>query len=276
MPPPTRRLYDVTDAELPADFVRAWPQITVRLHEGGHGIRPWAQHANAAFVGQWALSLQSSWNDRANRSFFPLVQRIVLQAQEIQTHGVRNVQGATQLAEDLSTAWTAVLETGSRAVEIESVQHHCSAEAALKLGEWLTTTERRVENLRSMPAKAQREISKSYCYIHEFEVSESFSAANPIHKAVCKSVQGTSQCRWVSAIPWQRNGQFNLTNAIYRVAVARRYRMAKPAPAQAPIACKCGVNKGMPGLDSMGDHEEAVCTALQGARTQAHNNLQIS
>ena len=50
MPPPTRRLYDVTDAELPADFVRASPQITVRLHEGGHGIRPWAQHANAAFV----------------------------------------------------------------------------------------------------------------------------------------------------------------------------------------------------------------------------------
>ena len=88
-----------------------------------------------------------------------------------------------------------------------------------------------------------------------------------------KSVQGTSQCRWVSAIPWQRNGQFNLTNAIYRVAVARRYRMAKPAPAQAPIACKCGVNKGMPGLDSMGDHEDAVCTALQGARTQAHNRF---
>ena len=114
MPPPTRRLYDVTNAELPVDFVRAWPQINVRLHEGGHGIRPWAQHANAAFVGQWALSLQSSWNDRAKRSFFPLVQRIVLQAQEIQTHGVRNVQGATQLAEDLSTAWTAVLETGSR------------------------------------------------------------------------------------------------------------------------------------------------------------------
>ena len=33
----------------PADFVRAWPQITVRLHEGGHGIRPWAQHAKANY-----------------------------------------------------------------------------------------------------------------------------------------------------------------------------------------------------------------------------------
>ena len=77
---------------------------------------------------------------------------------------------------------------GNRFEKIESVRHHCSADAALKLGEWLTTTERRVENLRSMPAKAQREISKSYCYIHEFEVSESFSAANPIHKAVYKII----------------------------------------------------------------------------------------
>jgi hypothetical protein len=41
-------------------FRFAYDQICLGFKDGGHGLRPWAQHGDAAFVGQWALSLSDN------------------------------------------------------------------------------------------------------------------------------------------------------------------------------------------------------------------------
>ena len=43
-------LHSVTDAALPPQFVEAYHQIRLDLAAGGHGMRSWAEHADAAFV----------------------------------------------------------------------------------------------------------------------------------------------------------------------------------------------------------------------------------
>ena len=45
---------------LPAGFVRAYSQVRLDAKAGGHGLRAWSLHADAALVGQWALTVQSA------------------------------------------------------------------------------------------------------------------------------------------------------------------------------------------------------------------------
>ncbi len=53
-------LRSVLYAILPPDFVRAYDQIRLDAKVGGHGLRAWSLHADAAFVRQWALTVQSA------------------------------------------------------------------------------------------------------------------------------------------------------------------------------------------------------------------------
>ena len=48
----------VPDAALSPDFIRAYAQVRLDVTAGGHGLRQWADHAHAAYVGQWSLSVQ--------------------------------------------------------------------------------------------------------------------------------------------------------------------------------------------------------------------------
>eukprot|EP01051_Picozoa_sp_SAG22_P007266 SAG22_NODE_505_length_9680_cov_10.482831_9_plen_68_part_00 len=64
-----------------------------------------------------------------------------------------------------------------------------------------------------------------------------------------------AKARWISAIPWDLAGCFNVNSAGYRVSTARRYRLRKPPITQAPAACVCGHNAGAVGPDPIGDHE---------------------
>eukprot|EP01046_Picozoa_sp_COSAG06_P041967 COSAG06_NODE_5282_length_3588_cov_17.136715_3_plen_153_part_00 len=53
-------LHMVTDADLPQEFLRSYDQVQIGSSFGGHGLRDWARHSDAAFVGQWALAIQSA------------------------------------------------------------------------------------------------------------------------------------------------------------------------------------------------------------------------
>ena len=161
LPPVGRRLYEVHDDELPPEFARAWPQIALRLSEGGHGLRPWAEHIDAAFVGQWALTMQSSWNSAHNCSFFPVLEAAVEQAHNVCDTGV-SAADTLPLASDLAAAWTAVVSTSQRAVALDRVEKRLPPETRLGMGQWLTDTDQRMENLREMPDKAQRACSHTY------------------------------------------------------------------------------------------------------------------
>ena len=50
----------VPDTALSPDFNRAYAQVRLDVSAGGHGLRTWAEHAHAAYVGQWSLSVQSA------------------------------------------------------------------------------------------------------------------------------------------------------------------------------------------------------------------------
>jgi hypothetical protein len=43
-------------------------------------MRPWAGHANAAFIGAWSLIVQSAWSEELGRSFFLVLDDIMAQA----------------------------------------------------------------------------------------------------------------------------------------------------------------------------------------------------
>ena len=58
--PSDQPLHQVQNASLPPAFVRAYEQIGLDVGVGGHGLRKWAHHADAAYVGQWALTVQSA------------------------------------------------------------------------------------------------------------------------------------------------------------------------------------------------------------------------
>ena len=53
-------LHGVLDASLDPAFLEAYEQVSLDVGLGGHGLRDWAAHADAAFVGQWSLTCQSA------------------------------------------------------------------------------------------------------------------------------------------------------------------------------------------------------------------------
>ena len=115
------------------------------------------------------------------------------------------------LASDLAAAWTAVVSTGQQAVALERVEKRLPLEARLSMGQWLTDTDQRVENLRAMPDKAQRACSQAYLYLGQHAVAQSIPASEPIRRAVFLAVQGVMPARWINAIPWDMKGRFNVS-----------------------------------------------------------------
>ena len=45
--------------------------------QGGHQLRRWADFADAAFIGQWALTVQTAHDLTTGRSMFPIFERIL-------------------------------------------------------------------------------------------------------------------------------------------------------------------------------------------------------
>jgi hypothetical protein len=55
--PDTGYLADVPDTALSDSFHLSYEQASLALRDRGQGLRPWQQHSDAAFLGQWALTL---------------------------------------------------------------------------------------------------------------------------------------------------------------------------------------------------------------------------
>ena len=72
-------LHGVADASLPPEFVKAYEQIRLDASAGGHGLRAWALHADAASVGQWSLTVQSAQIPRApvGELYYPILTHVV-------------------------------------------------------------------------------------------------------------------------------------------------------------------------------------------------------
>ena len=81
--PRDRRLHSVTDADLPPDFVEAYAQVRLDVGVGGHGLRSWAEHADAAYVGQWSLTCKSAVDALASQAqgrvvlHYPVLEHVI-------------------------------------------------------------------------------------------------------------------------------------------------------------------------------------------------------
>ena len=81
-------LYQVEDAELPTQFLKAYPRMQLHEFAGGLRLRPWKEYGDPAFTGLWAQTLQSSMIPlrRGSTSMmpaFPAVERIIVDAEAI-------------------------------------------------------------------------------------------------------------------------------------------------------------------------------------------------
>jgi hypothetical protein len=61
-------LYDVPDTAIEKHFQFAYDQICLGFKDRTHGLLPWAQHGDATFAGQWALSLQPVLHNVTNEA----------------------------------------------------------------------------------------------------------------------------------------------------------------------------------------------------------------
>eukprot|EP01050_Picozoa_sp_SAG11_P003466 SAG11_NODE_196_length_12778_cov_6.887767_6_plen_147_part_00 len=94
---------------------------------------------DATFVGQWALTVQSAWDTNSATSFFPLVTKVLQQAQAVCDAADAGTAppAVLPLAQDLAAAWVAVVGTRDQALTIEGRRRRLSPEARLALGEWM-------------------------------------------------------------------------------------------------------------------------------------------
>ena len=108
MPPEGTYLWQVPAERLPADFALAYEQMKLPFKQGGHQLRRWADFADAAFIGQWALTVQTTHDPTTGRGMFPIFERILADAHALQHHGDASANPC-QLAHDLCDAWTRLL-----------------------------------------------------------------------------------------------------------------------------------------------------------------------
>eukprot|EP01043_Picozoa_sp_COSAG02_P044756 COSAG02_NODE_4028_length_5886_cov_2.738552_3_plen_147_part_00 len=86
--------------------------------------------------------------------------------------------------------------------------------------------------------------------------------------------QGPVSGGWTRVVPWDRQGNLNLTNTAYLINFCRRYRLERPTRLQGPDPCKCGWCKGHIARSVFdGDHDEADCPKRAWARTMTHNTM---
>ena len=268
----TNYMHAQPDSVYPHGFNLSYAQAALR--SGGSALRPWAGHANAAFIGAWSLTVQSAWSEELGRSFFPVLDDIMAQA-----HAPPTV-GSCLLADDLRHAWdenklavATLREAGAKPDTITA----CSG--------WLAMTGGDVRRLREMPDKAQRRISQTLLVLqaaqYELDAVKPELGGGPLrlanYRAECNPF---ADAAWSGVVPWpEKDGgphskRLTMINNYYDTALARRLRLTRPVAAHAPADCaapNCRHGAHLGGLDLDGDHDEGSCTDRQGQRQAAHD-----
>ena len=127
----------------------AYHQIRLDLAAGGHGMRAWAAHADAAFVGQWALSVQSAQVRGADVGVlhYPVLTRVLERAAGY-LKDASSDDGSMPMVLDLASAWQRSMERTRRAKQLGLKSHNAQVET---LGGWMSDTDSDVGNIIQMP-----------------------------------------------------------------------------------------------------------------------------
>ena len=261
-------LHSVPDAALSPQFVRAYAQVRLDLGAGGHGLRAWARHADAAFVGQWALTVQSAARPErmGGGSHYPILDVVVAAASQHDGGG----SASMPIVRDLASAWRRCCATTERAVHLGLSSRNARVD---RLNDWLLATDGCVSNIARMPEHAQRELSASVVALDVYAFE--FSLRSDTHWDASRRLvswmahQGPMSGRWAAVVPWDRQGHNNLTNTAYVLSFCRRYRIERPKRLRGPRAPPGGVARRV--FD--GDYDEADCPERAWQRTMAHNTI---
>jgi hypothetical protein len=265
--PDTGYLADVPDTALSDSFHLSYEQASLALRDGGQGLRPWQQHSDAAFLGQWALTLQSADDVQNERCFYPVLQDVLSQAV------AENDAYTCNLAQDLHAAWGRQVASAAALVAATAGDDTNANEADVG---WLVATDGNLANLALMPAKAQRHFSATVLAHQRRDFMAHAQDATRDGYDAKRYINWLAECNktaaraWAS-VPWQSADMLAFLNSRYDAALARRLRLPRPAAARAAKECDCGHNAGVRGMDEMGDHDEGTCNKQSWQRTVVHD-----
>ena len=239
-------------------------------------MRAWAAHTDAAYVGQWALTVQSAQvrGEDLGVLHFPVLARVVERAAEY-LRDASSYDGTMPIVLDLARAWQRSVERTQRARQLGLKSHNSQVES---LGGWISDTSGDVRNIIAMPEHAQRVLSATVgaLELHEFEqrlkVDTHWDSSRRLVNWLTQ--RGWNQGRWAMVVPWDRQGYMNLSNTAYVVAFCRRYRLGRPIRVRGSDKCTCGWSSvGLGTCVFDGDHDECDCPKRQRQKTLVHHAL---
>ena len=207
-------------------------------------------------------------------SYYPILDAVVASAAQ-QDDSEGHVDAACMpIARDLVGAWRRCRATTERAVHLGLTSRNSRVRG---LGDWLVATDACISNIAKMPMHAQRELSASVVALDVYAFE--FSLRSDTHWDASRRLvnwrahQGPMSGRWVEVVPWDRQGNNNLTNTAYVLSFCRRYRIERPKRLRgADDAAKAG-RDGVPRRVFDGDYDEADCPKRAWQRTMAHNTI---
>ena len=257
-------LHEQPQDSYPEHYDLSYDQVQLPFKAGGHGIRPWAAHGDAAFIGQWALSTQTAWSGELGRSYFPVLTDVIERAA---LPAPANA-GEDRLADDLRGAWARSLAT------LDLLPRTSTAEQSrlVEVSGWAEATDRDIRRLIDMPDKAQRCLSKTVL-AHQVEQFRDRVQDPTVGGGQRRYKNWLAESNDVAAAGWQAgawNEDLQIPNGWHDVSLGpRRYRAPRPAVARANIDCPCKYAQGVAGLDCDGDHDEGSCSKHGGNRNAA-------
>lgn len=112
-------------------------------------MRAWTLHADAAFVGQWSLTLQSA-RVRGNDTgalHYPVLTDVIERASVCLRDGVED----TPIVNDVASAWQRSVNRTREAKKFGLKSHDAQVSS---LSDWLRDTEGDIRNMVNMPEQA--------------------------------------------------------------------------------------------------------------------------
>jgi hypothetical protein len=188
-------LHEVTDDAYPSGFNVGYAQMELPFGQplalgkccGGFNMRRWADFGDAAFVGQFALTVQSAIAP-SGITYFPVLEDVLTQAHDLPAD-------AMPIARDLQGAW-------ERSVATLRQVSAATPGVADKCAGWLEKTEGDIRNLARMPEQAQRSISQSVVAV-QVQTFRHTVRNDPDGGSAKRYDNWLAECNAVASAAWQ-------------------------------------------------------------------------
>ena len=188
-------LHEVTDDAYPSGFNVGYAQMELPFGQplalgqccGGFNMRRWADFGDAAFVGQFALTVQSAIAP-SGISYFPVLEDVLTQAYDLPAD-------AMPIARDLHDAW-------ERSVATLRQVSPTTPGVADKCSGWLEKTDGDIRNLARMPEQAQRSISQSVVAV-QVQTFRDTVRNDPDGGSAARYDNWLAECNAVASAAWQ-------------------------------------------------------------------------